>query len=299
MKNHKLLYLTILAFLTSCSLWQIVNAPESNIPQLPHKKHITGEKQMECSDCHEHDASTDLYSMPTMETCFTCHDLDEEKEKNPPIYDMLVQLKSLNKEAPWELFRVKSDVIFSHKNHRDKKVDCKECHLGIEESIRIASDVIPAKEQCMNCHETRGGSLACKTCHKTMRPDVVPPTHQGDWTSLHGDEMFMASKNLQRRCTLCHGRDGCDKCHQAEKPRSHNAFWRRDGHGLAAAVDQDRCALCHKQDVCVRCHHETKPRSHKASWGQPQNQHCLDCHLPFSGSSCALCHKTLPAGHPQ
>ena len=38
-----------------------------------------------------------------------------------------------------------------------------------------------------------------------------------------------------------------------------------------------------------------RPDSHGGNWGGTQSVHCLTCHFPLSGESCAVCHKGTPS----
>lgn len=298
MKHKKLLYPLGVIVLASCSIWQILQNREEEMG-FPHEKHVVQEK-MECVECHKTALSEDKPGMPTFAVCLDCHDMEDEKKSQAKSYPLLLKLQASKREEPWELFHLSDDIVFSHKKHVDSKLACNQCHKGIEEHRGLGPLTLPltlpTMEGCVSCHEAYKTSTRCQDCHKEIRQDKPPLSHKKDWKYLHGDEVFLSDEVTKDRCTLCHGKDGCNQCHQAEKPKSHNQFWRRTGHGLSASADRSRCALCHKEDGCIRCHEETKPRSHTGSWGQSSNLHCLSCHEPASGLNCSVCHKDT-AGH--
>jgi hypothetical protein len=132
---------------------------------------------------------------------------------------------------------------------------------------------------------------ACAVCHKQIRTDQKPPSHQLAWTRLHGDTVRNAGSKIENRCRLCHTEASCSTCHREQAPANHTGFWRYRGHGVAVDTNRSSCAVCHRSDFCDRCHRETAPQSHTGSWGGTKNRHCLSCHL--SGGlvrPCSLCH---------
>jgi hypothetical protein len=60
-------------------------------------------------------------------------------------------------------------------------------------------------------------------------------------------------------------------------------------------MDRESCATCHDSDSCDRCHDEIRPQSHVGMWGEPRDRHCLACHEPLRGESCAVCHEATPS----
>lgn len=300
MKPKNVMYLLVVV-LASCSLWQVLNE-EAPPPRFPHKAHVV-EQEMPCADCHE--PSENRAGMPKLSRCFECHELTPagEKPDNANVQELLTRLQAAGTEEPWEIQRFGDEVIFSHEAHAAKNIACARCHKGVEENQGTEPIAIPTMEDCISCHESYTkeviSPISCSQCHKKIRENTPPESHRQNWKYGHGDEIAIADEVTRDRCALCHGKDGCSQCHQAEKPRDHTRFWSRTGHGQEADIDRDRCALCHKEDFCVRCHEETAPRSHTGGWGPSQNLHCVNCHLPFTASNCIVCHKSVPNGHPQ
>lgn len=291
MKYKSYLCLFFMVFLVSCSVLQMIqNYTNHREPSFPHIKHLTGDNKMECTDCHEDSFSQDKAGMPSIQLCKDCH---EDNETSRPIaYSLLKKLEATGKEKPWSEIHLDSEIIFSHKKHIDKKIDCSTCHQNIMQSEFIDNSVLPKMEKCNSCHEVHNKEMTgCQDCHKETRRDIKPVSHRQNWKVFHGSQMFLSDKSEQRQCTFCHGKEGCNDCHQSQKPASHTNFWSRTAHGLHASVDRDRCIVCHKADFCTRCHQETKPRTHTAGWGSSRNRHCLSCHEANSSISCYVCHQ--------
>ena len=155
-----------------------------------------------------------------------------------------------------------------HEVHQEEGYDCEVCHEEIDIDEGTATKV--ALETCTSCHA-----------------DAPPNSHKNNYDVLHGEE-YQSGTGF---CDYCHRESECISCHQVTKPKDHNTFWRRRGHGLEAEWDRSRCQTCHQEDVCIRCHSESKPFSHTGLWAGRQNAHCRFCHIPAGDSeNCTVCH---------
>ncbi len=258
-----------------------------------HKVHVQ-DQQMECVACHAKAGQEDKVAMPaSLKKCMTCHEGGDEKK---PPERKLAALYPGEKPEWSAVTAVGDDVIFSHKTHTEKKVACNECHKGIETSAGVDESLRVTMDDCMKCHSDRGLSTDCATCHKTNRREVPPGSHALSWKETHGRIVRAGVHGpIENRCSLCHAESQCVQCHQDEAPRGHTNFWRIQGHAVEAGTNRSACATCHRTDFCDRCHQETEPRSHVGSWADPQNRHCVSCHLPVNNEKCYACHKGTPS----
>ncbi len=255
-----------------------------------HQKHVKGEG-LECQNCHSKAATADLAGMPSKKKCMTCHEGGDEQK--PPEK----HVETLFKDGDTLQAKVTTlpvDVVFSHKTHVAKEIACAECHRGIEENTRVTEGIKVTMKACMACHAEKKVAADCATCHKEIRKDRPPASHQVAWKKLHGQEARAEEINGEHRCAMCHTESTCSQCHQNEPPENHTNQWRHQGHTVAAEMDRKQCATCHQSDSCDRCHSETAPRSHTGSWGRPRDNHCNTCHLPLRTEGCAVCHQTTP-----
>lgn len=118
-----------------------------------------------------------------------------------------------------------------HEAHEEQELTCDICHEEVD-VVEMTASAVTAD--------------TCEVCHA----ESAPPTHDGLWTKVHGEE----SRFGAGMCNFCHESNECDMCHQITEPDDHNTFWRRRGHGLEAEWDRSRCMVCHQDDFCVRCH---------------------------------------------
>jgi hypothetical protein len=269
-----------------------------------HEKHVV-EQHLECINCHADAGRLDKPGLPSPDACSVCH--DEVDAQKPPE-------KSIATLFDGETYRAShaaslaGEIVFSHKRHA-AAIQCSACHRGIESNERIVPSMHLAMSDCTSCHAERhvaqpavsagaaagGASSQCAVCHREVRADVAPPTHEHNWKRMHGQCVRSRSDATVDRCSLCHSDSTCVQCHREEAPENHNAFWHLRGHGLAAMADRQNCAACHEADSCARCHAESPPRNHVGMWGAPHDTHCLSCHFPLRQQGCVACHAGTPS----
>ncbi|HKS15828.1 MAG TPA: cytochrome c3 family protein [Planctomycetota bacterium] len=290
--------LAVVAFASSCAVWRSI-VGESGPPPRPfnHLAHL--DRGVDCLSCHEGADKLDLAGMPGKDLCMTCHE-DIDKDPERPAEKKVAWFLDAKGEPAWSAFTKQSkEVLFSHGRHAGKGVACASCHEGIEKNTGLVPGMVQRMSSCVACHESSATSYnRCESCHSEITATTRPPNHDRIWKRMHGQASRMgAAAATANQCSMCHEKDSCASCHQAEAPENHNAFWRIRGHGIAATVDRMRCQTCHASDGCDRCHQETAPASHTAGWDCPRNRHCNGCHVPLQTSgSCFVCHKSTP-GH--
>lgn len=262
-----------------------------------HKFHIG--RGPTCEDCHEEATTKDKASMPSLEFCMDCHEeIDAEKD---PSKQVAAFLDKPDGKPVWSRVTAQPEgIVFSHKTHADKKVGCAECHKGIEESEAVSKDLFVDMDACTACHSAKNAKNECATCHSDMGPGWMPPSHERNWTTMHGQMVRRgAPQGRLEDCSLCHTDTTCRSCHSTVPPRNHSESWRtRGGHGIAAALDRESCSTCHQSDTCTECHTTLRPRSHRGGWGAPRDAHCNGCHIPLGSDStngCAVCHQGTPS----
>jgi hypothetical protein len=256
-----------------------------------HRLHV-GDQALECANCHADVEVSDAPGMPAPDTCSLCHDeIDPEKPAERHVASLFSDEIFLARHAA----ALDDEVIFSHLRHVNAGVACADCHAGIEKSERILPEMHVPMAACTDCHERRSVVRECATCHTYVDTQWAPESHERDWTKAHGPMSRGASMDTAASCSLCHAPSTCATCHLEREPDDHDHFFRVRGHGLIARMDRDRCAACHQPDSCDRCHDETRPLSHVGPWGSPRSTHCLGCHQPLAGESCALCHQATPS----
>lgn len=278
----------------SCQILNLFQGPTG--PSFPHDIHE--EEGLDCSMCHEGAEDRPDAGFPeSANGCMLCH---EELDAAKP-FDRTVAAFLVDEQPRWlsrsDLYA--GEMTFNHGAHYDAEIDCEACHGpqtgGEGQGLRIRG----GKATCLQCHADTPRGNDCSVCHKTLRLDIPPPSHEANWKRFHGVNSRQLIAGMgETTCAQCHQEDTCIRCHQVEQPSSHTNFWRTRGHGLSAGIDRSSCLACHQPDYCDRCHRSTQPRSHRGAFGPPGNRHCASCHLPAQGLSCGVCHSNFPAHSP-
>lgn len=231
---------------------------------------------VECSDCHtsvtESTSLTDRL-LPNHDSCIDCHDVDDENECS-------TCHKNDNYEA---LIQKKSTLIFNHKIHDLQKLNCIDCHKGLDKVDYSfeSSDVYPSMEICSACHnEVKIASNACESCHISTF-NLLPQNHRSnDYLRSH---KFLAWE-VNANCMMCHNNNTCQECHVATTVitetnlpddfyppynpsnsidgskqqlilKVHGDFNYRYSHGIDAKGKTTECQTCHQvESFCANCH---------------------------------------------
>lgn len=221
---------------------------------------------------------------PNAQNCSLCHVGKDGK----PVADYQVANRAK---------RFLDEIKWDHGPHVAKGVACSECHGDPDKKSLPDHMLMP---DCMKCHGAVDPKLnECSVCHKELDTHVVPKFHgtqriQHDapaiWEKIHGRE----SRQDAQYCAICHTEQNfCADCHRTKKPQSHSVTWERRTHGLEAMWNRQSCSTCHEEVSCLRCHEQTKPQSHMGGFGEPQNNHCVECHYPRGETGCAVCHQQI------
>ena len=132
-----------------------------------HKIHIE-EAGLTCVDCHSSVETSSAASLPTLETCSTCH--SESPISQSPEELKLLDFVAKSEPIPWKrIYTVPDHVYFSHRRHVTKGgLECKVCHGDVNELTAPAStQFLPVTMQnCMKCHRNNNVSNDCLACHR-------------------------------------------------------------------------------------------------------------------------------------
>ena len=280
-------------------------------PRLPHDKHA--ELGVGCTDCHELDDAGQV-GYPELEFCMDCHGDLEEEEETPEAQRIANVFFTPEGKPRWQkaILPYGGDLKFTHAPHVAANVECAACHSTMAGTQRQARKLYDMAV-CMQCHQERGASNACQTCHAQIRQDVAPADHQVAWETRHGPAVRSTQAGgLEPTCHYCHKQPAfCNDCHFQQLPTSHNFGWEL-GHGRrvlsAGGPGEARCTFCHQdQSFCDDCHMTTQPSSHKHLWmrrhgvmvrtqGVSGQARCEFCH--HQPAFCEECHRNMePRDH--
>jgi hypothetical protein len=306
----------------SVAAQQVPAAPPKHEP-FSHKFHLGA--GVGCDDCHEGTAKADKAPMPEAEFCMNCH--EEIDAKKPKEKTVSAFLDKPGGKPEWSHATAQAPgIVFSHKTHLAKKVECAACHSGIAESKAVTKELFTDMDACTKCHASSGAKTECATCHREAIENAaagkgqywLPANHAKTWPKDHG-AVGRREKPAVRaeQCDLCHGAQGgpatCAQCHVTRKPADHERIW-TTLHGQVVRGDPaqvaTRCAFCHdakgfpREAKCTGCHATQAPRDHTQSWrvdaghglaATLDRERCEACHRT---DTCVACHSSMePRSH--
>lgn len=260
-----------------------------------HKYHAE-EVGAACTDCHavaESSSSADNL-LPNMESCYNCHDSEQEctvchkDPDNAVVYPRI------------------TDYIakFSHQKHMSDEQTCNQCHNNVAMSENILDKHLPKMNSCVTCHTNETKDDYCLICHEKGE-NLIPADHNVMWDSEHG----IAANNDENTCSSCHLENSCTECHEGDnldhKVHSLNYV---NNHGIYARGNKDNCLTCHEEFIfCNECHIQRMvlPRTHsRANWtnkttggvharaAKMDMDLCVSCHSDvIADPVCVLCHQ--------
>ncbi len=216
------------------------------------------------------------------------------------------------------------DIIIPHDKHMKEGVKCVECHSGVahgkisDRKATYKSDydkwdektgaafmsdkkyTSPNMDTCMQCHEVRKASLACKTCHTTS---MLPKNHKTEAFKKGGHGKIQPS-DLKK----------CEQCHSYMSTESYDLFKEDpvyaqflEGNTKTTTVNVSVAQYAKTNTFCKDCHSK-RPESHqipsfmtKHGSLSKDTQRCFTCHdnritsdSPVTRVQCSSCH---PSSH--
>jgi hypothetical protein len=242
-------------------------------------KGLTGEG-LDCSFCHENvsdskdSADRDI---PGHGTCETCHDDWMAEAELPACARCHADLSPAAKASPARtstqarpVHIPPPNIVFPHANHVNAGVECVACHQNVPGKTLATRDDYPTMDRCVGCHEEKGVSTACTTCHfssvagtdrilTSFKEGKLMPRrlhqaaiHDADFLRDHA----VPAMRDKAYCSNCHSEADCLECHDgvARDVRYHSGDF-ISTHSIKARIDDVRCQSCHRlQDFCLNCH---------------------------------------------
>jgi Cytochrome c7 and related cytochrome c len=128
-----------------------------------HKIHI--QHGLQCTSCHAGASQGPDAGIPSVSFCMACHQViatDKPEIKNLSAY------AAKGQEPPWQRvfwFYPSVHVKFWHAPHIRAGVSCEQCHGDIaQETVAVETKDLTMKF-CLSCHNAKGVSVDCTTCH--------------------------------------------------------------------------------------------------------------------------------------
>lgn len=167
MKNtpSRFRFIAVIIVVLGTSGLYLQSAPNKTIEQpiaFSHKIHA-GDFQVNCFFCHDGARRSPVAGVPSVQRCIGCHNAmtsdNAEIQKLKTYWDE-------KKSIPWvRVHKLPEFTRFNHKRHIAAGVSCQTCHGPVQtmEVVRQVSSL--QMGWCLGCHQQRGASTDCLTCH--------------------------------------------------------------------------------------------------------------------------------------
>ncbi|HEV8245349.1 MAG TPA: cytochrome c3 family protein [Polyangiaceae bacterium] len=259
------------------SLHTVPERPSGTIA-FDHDQHLQlPGMQGQCVHCHAGVVRPDSAAMPSMQSCFGCHEHESEWKQGTctPCH----QRRDLEHSLPQTFLRHDQNFARHHGEMAlEQKNLCQSCH---------------SQADCQSCHDVTQDLAIEKRHPERIEANFV---HRGDFMVRHGIE----AQAQPSRCATCHTPQTCDSCH-VERGVSGNLLAGRNPqpagwvgtnanshsfHGTEARRDILACASCHEQGPatnCIRCHKV-------GAYGGNPHPHGWKSARSESAEMCRYCH---------
>ncbi len=117
-----------------------------------------------CLDCHVYADKSPVAGLPSGRKCMGCHKF---VAKDKPTVQKLAARVAAGQSLRWtRVFTLPDFIYFSHRMHVRAEVACAACHGDIAAKKTITQDEPFTMGRCLACHEERGATRECLSCHK-------------------------------------------------------------------------------------------------------------------------------------
>jgi hypothetical protein len=128
-----------------------------------HEVHA-GRLNVECLYCHRSAGQSSTAGIPSMQLCMGCHQNLTAETKDTAA---LVEHWKRKTPVSWvRLQRLPDFVYFTHERHLAHGFQCTTCHGHVDHMPYTPRAATYEMGWCLSCHQERGASRDCWTCHK-------------------------------------------------------------------------------------------------------------------------------------
>lgn len=134
--------------------------------QFNHQKHVE-KVGLDCSTCHEYFGTREHSGLPALAVCEGCH--AEPQTESAEEQTLRALIASDSRPEFRKLFRLPDHVYYSHRRHvAVAELKCETCHGAIADTAAPPERplVRVTMETCVGCHEEKGVTNDCTSCHQ-------------------------------------------------------------------------------------------------------------------------------------
>lgn len=173
-------------------------APEQPIPY-SHDLHA-GELGIDCRYCHGGAEVSAAASIPSTQTCMTCHETIETD--NPELLDPLFESWETGDPIEWiRVHKLPEHSYFDHSIHVNAGVGCDTCHGRVDRMETVMKAESMSMSWCLDCHNNPEENL--RPVEEVTNLGWEPPDE--DYKKEFG-EMMVSKRNIVAPvyCNACH-----------------------------------------------------------------------------------------------
>lgn len=154
-------------FANSSYVTKVGHYVEQPVP-FPHELH-TNQLGLDCTFCHTQANRNSEAGIPSMETCYGCH---QEILKNTEFLRPVRWAYEKKRPVRWNrVNRLPDHVYFHHASHVRAGVHCESCHGNVKGMPLMTKEKPLTMEWCLGCHRdqdypTNEKLQDCYTCHR-------------------------------------------------------------------------------------------------------------------------------------
>ena len=123
-----------------------------------------GQLKLDCLYCHRSAHQSRTASVPSLHLCMGCH---QNLEATGAGSQTLLDHWKRQQPVAWvRLQRLPDFVYFTHERHLAHGLQCATCHGEVQEMTTTPRAASYEMGWCLSCHQQRGVSQDCLTCHQ-------------------------------------------------------------------------------------------------------------------------------------
>jgi len=178
-----------------------VGVPVAQPVDFPHNLHVV-QVGLDCRYCHTTVETSNTASVPSTETCMTCH--SQLRVDTPQLQAVLASWQDGVPLAWNRVHQLADYVFFDHSVHVNNGVGCASCHGRIDQMAEIWKNEPMTMGWCLECH--RSPELYLRPRSEVFNMAYSSPSDPGMQVAL-GQELLSAyhvdtDKLIQ--CSTCH-----------------------------------------------------------------------------------------------
>ncbi len=287
--------------------------PTANL-KFSHQQHL--KRGIKCAACHGKlfkVAKATRQQLPTMATCFTCHD-DVHASRRCDTCHLTGPDGRLQTSFPTGTLEPGDDVLHMdhgagwRRNHSlagrlqakicddcHTKKFCTDCHDGtlkpfdIHPADWISTHPVAARQDSLSCNGCHRRQSFCVTCHERLGIGVDAPTgvvRGGDPTqnpTFHAPDCAYAPSGQCQNLRF-HPQGWINLAHQSSP----------NFHAWAARRNIMACASCHREETCLKCHATAQMSGLSFTPHPPGFTSVCKAAAMRNPRSCEKCHASIP-----